>query len=84
MASPSLDEFITEIEQWFADTMHGSVVSRDVVIYNHVHAAYEDLKNRIATMLTGKPLSAPMPTAEEPVEAAPALDKTEPKSKPPA
>lgn len=31
------------IEQWFARHFHNSIVSRDTELFNHVHAAKDDL-----------------------------------------
>ena len=45
-AAPS--PFAAEIERWFVERMHNSPVSRDTEIYNHVRAAVDDLKIRIA------------------------------------
>lgn len=36
------------IDQWFRDYVQGSIVARDVDTYNHVQAAVEDLKKRLA------------------------------------
>jgi hypothetical protein len=73
MANPSLEQLIAEAEQWFADTMHNSVVSREVAVYNHVHAAFEDLKARITALITGKPAPVVQPVEAE--EAADMSDK---------
>jgi hypothetical protein len=38
------DRFDAIIEAWFARHFHNSPVSRDTELFNHVHAAKEDLK----------------------------------------
>lgn len=48
-----------EIDAWFATHFHNSVVSRDTETYNHVRAAVDDLKVRLAHSV------APQPTAPE-------------------
>lgn len=39
---------VETIEKWFVEHFHGSIVSRDTEVYNHVHKAVEDLKRRLA------------------------------------
>jgi hypothetical protein len=36
------------VERWFADHFHGSPLARDTATYNLVHAAKEELKQRLA------------------------------------
>lgn len=55
MATPTLDQIIGELEEWFKETMHNSVVSREVAVFNHVRGAFEGLKDRLATLIEGKP-----------------------------
>lgn len=81
MPSPTLDQIITEAEQWFTDTIHNSIVSREVAVFNHVHSAFDELKNRIVELFGGTPVAAatvaqPTPIAEP--EATPAADKSKP------
>jgi hypothetical protein len=35
------------IDAWFASHFHNSPISRDSELYNHVHAAVQDLKLRL-------------------------------------
>jgi hypothetical protein len=35
------------IDAWVVEHFHGSIVSRDTQIFNHVRAAVEDLKRRL-------------------------------------
>jgi hypothetical protein len=37
------------IEAWFARHFHNSIVSRDTELFNHVHAAKEDLKRVLSS-----------------------------------
>jgi hypothetical protein len=37
-----------EIEAWFASHFHNSIVARDTETFNHVRAAVDDLKVRLA------------------------------------
>lgn len=37
-----------QVDDWFARSFHGTTVSQDTPIYNAVHAAVEDLKDRLA------------------------------------
>ena len=39
------------VEHWFFDTFHGSLVARSTEVWNHVHAAKEELKRRLAGFL---------------------------------
>lgn len=43
-AAPPLSRIEATIDAWFARHFHNSPVSRDSELYNHVHAAKEDLK----------------------------------------
>lgn len=38
---------LEEIERWFADHFHNSVISRNTDAYNHVLAAKDDLIKRV-------------------------------------
>lgn len=38
----------TEIESWFQETFRGSVVARDVLVWNFVHESVQDLKRRLS------------------------------------
>jgi hypothetical protein len=38
------------IDRWFADHFHGSIVARNADVYNHVHAATQDLKRRLRSI----------------------------------
>lgn len=50
--SPPLDPRIeAEIESWFVETIHQSPVSRATEIFNHVRAAVDVLKARLAALL---------------------------------
>ncbi|MGO8740069.1 hypothetical protein [Rhodoblastus sp.] len=40
-----------EIESWFVETIHQSPVSRATEIFNHVRAAVDALKARLAALL---------------------------------
>ncbi|WP_298353967.1 hypothetical protein [Rhodoblastus sp.] len=40
-----------EIESWFVETIHHSPVSRATEIFNHVRAAVDALKARLAALL---------------------------------
>ncbi|HUO54278.1 MAG TPA: hypothetical protein VMU18_06040 [Rhodoblastus sp.] len=39
-----------EIEAWFVEAIHHSPVSRATEIFNHVRAAVDALKSRLATL----------------------------------
>ncbi len=50
--SPRLGPRIeAEIESWFVETIHQSPVSRATEIFNHVRAAVDALKARLAALL---------------------------------
>ncbi len=36
------------VDAWFNDTMRDSPASRSTEVWNHIHAAKEDLKRRLA------------------------------------
>lgn len=36
------------VDEWFLDWIYGSAVARDTAIFNHIFAAKEDLKRRLA------------------------------------
>ncbi len=44
-------EIEAEIESWFVETIHQSPVSRATEIFNHVRAAVDALKARLAALL---------------------------------
>lgn len=44
---PMAVEIAAIIDQWFRDRVQGTILARDVDAYNHVHAAVEELKQRI-------------------------------------
>jgi hypothetical protein len=44
-------EIEAAIESWFVETMHHSPVSRATDIFNHVRAAVDVLKARLAALL---------------------------------
>jgi hypothetical protein len=51
-SSPRLDPRIeAEIESWFVEAIHQSPVSRATEIFNHVRAAVDALKARLAALL---------------------------------
>ena len=39
------------VERWFFESFHGSVVARATDVWNHVHAAKDELKRRLAAFL---------------------------------
>ena len=39
------------VERWFFEAFHGSVVARATDVWNHVHAAKDELKRRLAAFL---------------------------------
>lgn len=39
------------VEHWFFEAFHGSVVARATDCWNHVHAAKDELKRRLAAFL---------------------------------
>ena len=47
------------VEQWFFEAFHGSVVARSTEVWNAVHAAKEDLKQRLSDLLTQSTGSTP-------------------------
>ncbi len=36
------------VDEWFLDWIYGSAAARDTAIFNHIFAAKEDLKRRLA------------------------------------
>ncbi len=36
------------VDEWFLDWIYGSSAARDTAIFNHIFAAKEDLKRRLA------------------------------------
>ena len=54
MSDPSDDrarQLDTLVERWFFDAFHGSPVARATEIWNHIHAAKDELKRRLATFV---------------------------------
>lgn len=51
-ASTELEQIV---EQWFFEAFHGSVVARTTEAWNLVHAAKEDLKERLRSCLDHLP-----------------------------
>lgn len=47
---PKPTTMLAEIEAWFADHFHNSVVSRNTDVFNHVRAAKDDLVKRIKAL----------------------------------
>ena len=45
------DTLETLVEHWFHEAFHDSVVARATDVWNHVHAAKDELKRRLATFL---------------------------------
>lgn len=45
LPEPQLDAVI---ERWFREKIQNSIASQQTVIYNHVRAAVDDLKTRLA------------------------------------
>lgn len=39
------------VDQWRFEAFHGSIIARDVEVWNFLHAATEDLKRRLAAAL---------------------------------
>lgn len=66
----SLDEIITEIENWFSESIKRPPIAHDVAAYNQAYAAVEHLKERFVEIVTGKSAPAPTPAAETPAPAA--------------
>ena len=45
------DDLDALVEHWFFEAFHGSVVARATDVWNHVHAAKDELKRRLAAYL---------------------------------
>ena len=48
---PAADDLDALVEHWFFEAFHGSVVARATDVWNHVHAAKDELKRRLAAYL---------------------------------
>ena len=48
---PIADDLDVLVEHWFFEAFHGSVVARATDVWNHVHAAKDELKRRLAAYL---------------------------------
>lgn len=48
--APNASAMNTAIDAWFAAQINNSPASRDTVIYNHIRAAVDDLKTRLAAL----------------------------------
>lgn len=46
-----LTELDALVERWFFEAFHGSPVARSTETWNHVHAAKDELKRRLAAFL---------------------------------
>ena len=46
-----LDEADRLVERWFFESFHGSPAARVTEVWNHVHAAKDELKRRLAAFL---------------------------------
>ena len=42
------------VERWAFDSFHGSPVARSTEAWNHVHAATEELRRRLAALFAGR------------------------------
>jgi len=45
---PAPSPLLSAVDAWFAKHFSNSIVSRDTEIFNHVHAAKEDLKRLLS------------------------------------
>ena len=50
-ASNATHDLDALVEHWFFEAFHGSVVARATDVWNHVHAAKDELKRRLAAYL---------------------------------
>ena len=58
---PSIEEILAEVDKWFAEEVQRPPVSYSVETYNQMHAATQNLRNRLTQVITGKPLDPPAP-----------------------
>ena len=42
------------VDQWYADQMHNTVVSRDTAVHNHIHAAKQSLIDAVVNAIKTK------------------------------
>ena len=51
IANDTLEQLETLVDRWFHESFHGSLVARATDVWNHVQAAKDDLKCRLARFL---------------------------------
>lgn len=77
MSSPSLDDILAAVDNWFAEEVQRAPLSYHTECYNQMYTARASLKNRLVVVITGEPLAPPTPPAEEPGAGEPGSNQAE-------
>lgn len=65
MTSPSIDDILSVVDDWFAEEVQSPPLSYHTECYNQMYAARSSLRNRLAVAITGEPLAPPAPPLGE-------------------